>query len=153
MSLTGKITTELGIQTPAAKFFNLFAKQLHNIQNVTDTIHEGKVHHDDDWHDTETVKHWSYTVDGKVITCKEKIEVLDEANKSITFSFFEGDVEQHYKILKINLQVIDKENGPGAIAKWTVQYEKVNENVEPPYGYLNSLTNVTKDVDDHLLKA
>ncbi|KAJ1425397.1 START-like domain superfamily [Sesbania bispinosa] len=152
MALTGKVTTELGIYTSASKFFNLFAKQLHHVQNVTDRIHEGKMHHGDDWHDTETIKHWTYTIDGKVTTCKESIEVLDEENKSITFNLFEGDVEQHYKILKINLQVIDKENG-GAITKWTVEYEKVNESVEPPYGYLDYLTKVTKDVDDHLLKA
>lgn len=72
-------------------------------------------------------------------TCKENIEVLDKKNKSITFNLFEGDVEQHYKMLKINLQVIDKEDngGGGAIAKWTIKYEKINHNVEPPYGYLD----------------
>lgn len=72
-------------------------------------------------------------------TCKENIEVLDEKNKSITFNLFEGDVEQHYKMLKINLQAIDKEDngGGGAIAKWTIEYEKINHNVEPPYGYLD----------------
>ncbi|TKY73101.1 MLP protein 43 [Spatholobus suberectus] len=152
MALTGKITTELGIHTPAAKFFNLFAKQLHHVKNVTDRIHDGKVHHGDDWHSSESVKHWSYTIDGKVVTCKENIEVLDEENKSMTFNLFEGDVEQHYKILKVSLQVVDKEDG-GAIAKWTIEYEKINENVEPPHGYLDYLTKLTKDVNDHLLKA
>ncbi|KAF1889276.1 hypothetical protein Lal_00024599 [Lupinus albus] len=71
---------------------------------------------------------------GKVITCKEKIEFIDEEKKSITFDLFEGDVSQYYKILKINLHVIDK-NGGGAIAKWIVEYEKVDENVKPPNGY------------------
>lgn len=90
--------------------------------------------------------------DGKVTTCKENIEVLDEEKKSMTFNLFEGDVEQHYKIFKINLQVIDKDDG-GAIAKWSIEYEKVNENVEPPYGYLGYLTKLSKDTDDHILKA
>ena len=90
--------------------------------------------------------------DGKVSTCKENIEALDEQNRLITYNLFEGDVSQHYKILKLSLQVLDKDDG-GAIAKWTVEYEKINENVEPPYGYVEYLTKVTKDADGHLLNA
>ncbi|XP_061357320.1 MLP-like protein 43 [Gastrolobium bilobum] len=152
MALTGKITTEFGIKTPASKFFNLFSKQLHHVQNITDRIHGGKIHQGDDWHGPDSVKHWTYTIDGKVVTCKEKIEHLDEENKSMTFNLFEGDIAQQYKIFKLNVQVIDKSGG-GSTAKWTIEYEKINENVEPPYGYLDYLTKVTKDSDDHLLGA
>ncbi|XP_061357305.1 MLP-like protein 31 isoform X2 [Gastrolobium bilobum] len=125
MALTGKITTEFGIKTPAAKFFNLFSKQLHHVQNITDRIHGGKVIQGDDWHGPDSVKHWSYTI---------------------------GDIDQHYKIFKLNLQVIDKSGG-GSTVKWTIEYEKINDNVEPPYGYLDHLTKLTKDSDDHLLGA
>ncbi|OIW01981.1 hypothetical protein TanjilG_14012 [Lupinus angustifolius] len=152
MALNGKISTEVEINIPAQELFNLFAKKLHDLQHITDRIHEGKVHHGDDWHSGDSVKHWSYTIDDKVITSKEKIEFIDEEKKSITFDLFEGDVSQYYKILKINLQVIDKDDG-GAIAKWTVEYEKVDENVEPPNGYLEFLTKITKDSNHHLLNA
>ncbi len=46
----------------------------------------------------------------------------------------------------------DKDRG-GAIVKWTVEYEKIGENVEPPYGYLDFFTKLTKDADQNLLKA
>ncbi|KAK7273865.1 hypothetical protein RIF29_14929 [Crotalaria pallida] len=152
MALSGKVTIEIGIQTPATEFFNLFGKQLHDVQHVTDTVHEGKLHHGDDWHSPDSVKHWTYLIDGKVTTCKENIEALDEENKLITYNLFEGDVGQHYKTFKITLQVIDKEDG-GAIAKWTIEYAKNDENVEPPYGYWKYLNKVTKDSDLHLVSA
>ncbi|XP_027336046.1 MLP-like protein 28 [Abrus precatorius] len=151
MALTGKVSTELKIHSPAAKFFNIFVEQLHHIQNITETVHETKLH-EGEWHDVGSVKHWTYTVDGKVASCKESIEVIDAQNKSLTFNIYDGDVAKQYKILKAHLQVIDQGDG-SAVAKWTYEFEKVNEDIKPPYAYLEFVTKVTKDVDDHLIKA
>ncbi|KAE9605318.1 hypothetical protein Lal_00024953 [Lupinus albus] len=152
MGVSGKLNTEIGIKTQAEKFFSLFAKQLQHVQNISDRIHEAKVHEGHDWYHHDSVKEWTFTIDGKVTTCKEKIELIDLENKSITFDLFDGDINQHYKILKINLQVIDKDDN-GTIANCTLEYEKINESVEAPSGYLDYVTNVIKDVDHHLLIA
>ncbi|XP_027337091.1 MLP-like protein 43 [Abrus precatorius] len=151
MALTGKVSTELVIQTTAAKFFNLFMKQLHLVQNVAESVHEANVHQGD-WHSIGSVKNWTYTVDGKVTTCKENFEAIDARNKSLTFNLFAGDVGKLYKILKGHLQVVDKDDGT-AVAKWTYEYEKINENVPTPYAYLDFVAKVTKDVDAHLIKT
>ncbi|KAK7304542.1 hypothetical protein VNO77_42423 [Canavalia gladiata] len=152
MALSGKVSTELEIQATAAKFFNLFVERLHHFQNILDTIHETKLHEGDDWHDTRSVKHWTYTIDGKVTTCKEKIEVVDVEKKLITFKLFDGDVGKQYKVLKFHLQVNDKDGG-GSVVKWTYEYEKVNEDVAAPYSYLEFGAKATKDIDAHLLQA
>jgi uncharacterized membrane protein YkgB len=62
MVLLGKLTTELGIKSPAEKFYNLFASQLHDVHTLCDRVHHAKVHEGEDWHDTETVKHWTYVI-------------------------------------------------------------------------------------------
>ena len=90
--------------------------------------------------------------DGKVSTCKESIEAIDEQNKSITYNLFDGDISQHYKVFKLILQVIENTGG-GASVKWTIEYEKINEDVEPPYGYMEYLDKGTKEIAGHLLKA
>ena len=61
MALSGKLETEIEIQTTAAKFFNLFIKQLHELQNVSTEVHKAKVH-EGDWHSIGSVKHWTYTI-------------------------------------------------------------------------------------------
>ncbi len=65
---------------------------------------------------------------------------------------FDGDVSKQFKLLKVTLQVNDKDNG-GAVTKWGVEYEKINKYIAPPYGYLDFFNKLTEDVDAHLLKA
>jgi len=62
MSLAGNISTEIGVHAAAAKWFNLFAKQLHHIQNLTDRVHGTKLHRGEDFHHNESIKHWTYTI-------------------------------------------------------------------------------------------
>ncbi|CAL0328777.1 unnamed protein product [Lupinus luteus] len=152
MSLTGKITTEFGIVSPAAKFFHFFAKQIHHLQNITDQVHHGKVH-EGDWHTIGSVREWTYTIDGKVIQAKEKFEVVDEENKKIVLNVFDGDIGKHYKLFKISLQLNDDKDNGGSVVNWTVDYEKINKDIAPPYGYLSYLTKIAEDTDAHLLKA
>ncbi|TKY68508.1 MLP protein [Spatholobus suberectus] len=152
MSLVGKISTEIGVHATAAKWFNLFATQLHHVQNLTDRVHGTKLHHGDDWHHNESVKHWTYTIDGKVITCQESVESVDEQNKTINYKLFGGDIDHQFKAFKLIFQAIDKEHG-GAIVKWTIEYERIGEEVDPPYGYIEYVHKCTSDIDGHLLKA
>ncbi|MED6122086.1 hypothetical protein PIB30_036519 [Stylosanthes scabra] len=153
MALNGKLSTEIVIQAPAGKFFNLFLKNLHNVQNICERVHGTKLHEGEHWHSIGgSVKHWTYVVDGKVITCKEKLESIDEQNKTLNYSLFDGDIGKEYKVIKLTIQEID--NGNGSVsAKWTIEYEKINDAVEAPYGYMEYFDHLTKDIDAHLLKA
>ncbi|XP_054795902.1 MLP-like protein 43 [Prosopis cineraria] len=153
MALTGKVETEVEVHSPAAKFFNFFITQLHDLHNNTDVIHGAKLHQGD-WHSigSDSIKQWTYTVDGKVQTCKEHIEEIDHEKKSITFNLFDGDIGEQYKSLKEKLQVIDEGDGT-ALAKWTYEYEKLHEGIPSPEPYLDLITKVTTDVDARLTKA
>ncbi|CAL5196492.1 unnamed protein product [Lathyrus oleraceus] len=153
MVLFGKLITELGIKTPADKFFKLFASELHEVQNLCEKVHHTKLHEGDEWHDTDTVKHWTYVIDGEVHTCHESIEEVDEQNKKMTFKLFGGDIDKHHKVFKLTLQVIDKANDGTDVAKWTVEYEKISEDIEPPNGWMDYLSKCTRDIDAHLSKA
>ncbi|XP_025664370.1 MLP-like protein 31 [Arachis hypogaea] len=90
--------------------------------------------------------------DGKPIKLKEKIEAIDKENKSTTYNFFDGDISKNYKVFKVFVQVFEKSDG-GASVKFTIEYEKINENVEAPYGFLEFFEKSAKDIDSHLLKA
>ncbi|CAJ2657165.1 MLP-like protein 28 [Trifolium pratense] len=152
MVLAGKLITELGIKTTAEKFFKLFSSELHEVQNVCERVHETKLHRGDDWHDTDKVLHWTYVIDGKVHTCYEIIEEVDEQNKKSTFKLFGGDIDEDYKVFKLILEVIDKRDG-SATVKWTIEYEKSNEDIDPPNGWMDYLNKLTRDVDAHIVKG
>ncbi|RYR00075.1 hypothetical protein Ahy_B07g088131 isoform A [Arachis hypogaea] len=109
-------------------FFHILAKEFHNIQNICERVHEGNLHEGDDWHCTNSVKNWTCLVDGKVITFKEKIEGIHEEKKLIKYSIFDGDIGQNYKLFKSNVQVTET-NNESASVKWTIEYEKINEDL------------------------
>jgi hypothetical protein len=92
------------------------------------------------------------TIDGKVNTCHESVEEVDEQNKKITFKLFGGDIDEHYKVFNLIIEVIDNGDGSGA-AKWTVEYEKINEDIDPPNGWMDLLGKITREVDAHLVKG
>ncbi|CAJ1949569.1 unnamed protein product [Sphenostylis stenocarpa] len=153
MYLKGEVTTAIEIQTPAAKFFNFLLNQLHEIQNITERVHEIKdVQLQGFGHAIGSVRSWTFTLDGKVAVCKDRIEAIDEQKKAMTYKLFDGEVSQSFKMLRIFLQVTDREGGDvGAVVKWTYAYQKLNDKVPPPYAYLDFITKVTEDVDAHLL--
>jgi hypothetical protein len=62
VALGGRITSEIGVQGTATKWFNLFSKQLHDVQHIAEKVHGAKLHHGDDWHTTDSIKHWTYTI-------------------------------------------------------------------------------------------
>ncbi|XP_058728491.1 MLP-like protein 28 [Vicia villosa] len=153
MALSGKVETEIETQAPADKFYNIFRNKLHQIPNIsTEIVQEGKVH-EGDWENVGSVQQWEYTLEGKKQSAKEKIETIDDENKTITYSVFGGEVGESYKSLKVTIQVIDKEHG-GGIVKWSFDYEKLKEDITAasPDSFLDFAGKVTKDIDAHLVK-
>lgn len=61
MALSGKVEAEVEIQVPAAKFYNIFRKQLHHVPNISSDVHGAKVH-EGDWENVGSVKHWDFTI-------------------------------------------------------------------------------------------
>ncbi|AET02686.1 putative START-like domain-containing protein [Medicago truncatula] len=151
MVLVGKLITELGIKAPGEKFFKLFASELHEVQKVCERIHHAKLHEGEDWHHNDSVKHWTIVIDGEVHTCNEQVEEVDEENKKITFKLFGGDIE-NYKVFNVILEVIIKDNGSSAV-RWTIGYEKKNEDIDTPNGWMDYLSKCTRDIDGHLVKG
>ncbi|GAU30869.1 hypothetical protein TSUD_15550 [Trifolium subterraneum] len=152
MALSGKVESEVEIQAPAAKFYNFYRKQLEHLPNISTHVHGVRVH-EGDWETVGSIKHWEYTIDGKKLSAKAKIESIDDDNKVITYNVFHKEVSEDYKSFKGIIQVIEKENG-GGIVKWTFEYEKLKEDIigASPESYLNVAEKVVKEIDAHLLK-
>jgi hypothetical protein len=92
------------------------------------------------------------TSDGKVHTCLETIEEVDDQNKKIIYKLFgTDDIDTHYKQFKLILEVVDK--GSHGSVNWTIEFEKVNEDVDPPNGWMDYLSKSTRDIDGHLVKG
>ncbi|PNX90682.1 MLP-like protein 34-like [Trifolium pratense] len=132
----GKVQSEVEIQASAAQFYNFNRKQLEHLPNISTNINGAK----GDWQNVGSVKQWEFTI--------------DDENKAITYSVFDGEVSKNYKSLKAIIQVIDKEHGGGGIVKLTYEYEKQKEDITglSPQSILEFGIKVTKEIDVHLVK-
>ncbi|KAK9945406.1 hypothetical protein M0R45_010926 [Rubus argutus] len=142
------------IKASADKVFKVLSNQHHRIpEAASDNIHEVVVH-EGDWETSGSVKVWKYTIDGKIESFKEKVEI-DEANKLVSLTAVDGHVLEQYKSYKITIQVTptsDDTQEAAGLGKITVEYGKFNKNDAPPHKYLRFVVNTVKDVDAHLLK-
>lgn len=93
---------------------------------------------------------WCDAADGKEKTCKQRIEAIDEEKKSVTFNVVGGDLLQLYKTFVITVHVDTK--GENNLVTWTIEYEKLNGDVEDPTTLMDLIITVTKDIETHHLK-
>lgn len=90
-------------------------------------------------------------IDGEQRVAKEIIEAIDEEKKSITFKVIEGDLMEIYKRFKVILHV--ETSGNTDLVTWTIEYEKMNEDIEEPFTSLQLLVNTAKDIDSHYCRV
>ncbi|XP_058184348.1 kirola-like isoform X1 [Rhododendron vialii] len=150
MGLSGKMVRDVEIKSDGDVFHEIFRYRPHhistmspgNIQNVD--LHEG------DWGTVGSVIFWNYTHDGKEKTAKEVIEAIDEEKKLVRFKVVEGDLLQLYKTFTLTVHVDTK--GENNLVTWTLEYEKLNGDVEDPTTLMDVCIVVTKDIETHHLK-
>ncbi|XP_030959599.1 MLP-like protein 28 [Quercus lobata] len=151
MSLFGKVEADVEIKAPAEKFHEIVSCRPHHISNVSPGVIQGCALHEGDWGNENSVINWDYVHDGKAKVAKEIIEAIDKENNSVTFKVIEGDLMEEYKNIKITIQATPK--GEGSLVHWTIEYEKLHENIVEPNTLLQLALDLSKDLDAHLVQA
>nr|GMD24837.1 kirola-like [Ipomoea batatas] len=85
--------------------------------------------------------------DGKTKTAEEVIEAIDEKEKLVKFKVIGGEILEDYKSFIITCEV--HTDGDNHLVTWTIEYEKVKEEIPEPLSYLDFLLDITKDMEDH----
>ncbi|KAK6157595.1 hypothetical protein DH2020_011843 [Rehmannia glutinosa] len=115
---------------------------------MSDHVHNCDLH-EGEWGTVGSIISWNYTHDGKVRVTKEIIEAIDEEKKLVTFKVIEGDLTELYKNFKFIVHV--DTSGEDNLVTWTLEYEKLNEDVPDPHTLMDYLLKVTKDIETHHL--
>ncbi|XP_019160091.1 PREDICTED: kirola-like [Ipomoea nil] len=102
------------------------------------------------WGTVGSVIIWKFSHDGKTKIAKEVIEAIDDEKKLVKFRVIGGDLMESHKSFIITCHV--DSNGDDNFVTWTIEYEKLKEEIPEPLTYLEFLLNMTKDMDDHHAK-
>ncbi|KAF8404880.1 hypothetical protein HHK36_009775 [Tetracentron sinense] len=156
MAYAGKLGFQMDLKASADKFYGSIRDNTTLFPKIfPDKFKSIQVLEGDGW-SVGTVRFWTYALDnitesqGNLIdlVAKEKIEAADEANKSATFSIFEGDLSNFYKNIIVKLYVTPKSEGSSV--NWCMDFEKVSKEVPDPNLYQDFVINIFKDLDAYL---
>lgn len=149
MAQISKISEQLQLKCSGEKFYELFKNKMEcftqmfpkNIQLYKVVEGNGFAH-------------------GSVVDCKYDLGVpqkakqklhMDDSNKTIILEFIEGDLLRDFEKLQVKGQITDGGTNGNSSVKWSVEFVKANEDVAPPYNYLQFAHEVTKGIEAHYL--
>ena len=81
---------------------------------------------------------------------KAKVDDVDEQNKSITYEAVEGDILSHYNFFRAKFQASPNGESGSATVKWTIEFEKADENIPTPEAYLDFVSKLSLGLDAYL---
>ncbi|KAI3900301.1 hypothetical protein MKW92_010681 [Papaver armeniacum] len=82
------------------------------------------------------------------------ITAVDHKNMSLTYTVFDGHLTDDYPSFA-NILVItptQRNGNNNCLVKWSVEYEKANEDIPDPTYFMKMLEDFTKELDTNLLK-
>ncbi|KAG8382756.1 hypothetical protein BUALT_Bualt05G0110400 [Buddleja alternifolia] len=150
MELNGKLVSTTSIKSDGDVFYKLI-KEPHLISNICpDTIQSVDLL-SGHWGAVGSVVVWTCVLDGEKMVAKEMIESIDENMKSITYKVLDGDLLKMYKTFKFIINV-DK-NGEDNLVTWTLEYEKMTEDVPDPCRLMDASVDGEKNVSKEFIQS
>lgn len=150
MGLRGKLVGQIEIKSDGDVFHEIFRHRPHHISDMSPEKIQGVDLHDGEWGTAGSVVYWNFTHEGKRKGAKCIVEGIDEGKKSVTFNVVEGDIAESYKVFKSSVHV--DTNGENNTVTWTIEYEKMKEDVPDPLSYLEFALHLVRDIEAYHLK-
>ncbi|KAI4320291.1 hypothetical protein MLD38_033787 [Melastoma candidum] len=140
MSQVSRVSVHVDLTCPADKFYGMFRKNIGQLVQISPLP---------TFPSLEPRLPFSYALGhflGTPLTVKARHDTND-ATKTITFTALEGDLLKVFKSFKVKLQV---ERG---VAKWSLEFEKINPSMPNPTEYVDFLNKVSKGLNAQLGRA
>ncbi|KAM7484265.1 hypothetical protein LguiA_000274 [Lonicera macranthoides] len=152
MGSIGKLEVEIEVKSEAGKLWDgikdsttLFPKAFPDLFNTIQLL-EG------DGKSVGSVRLVKLAEGSHVVSSSvEKIEVVDEGNKTAEYSVTGVDIIKYYKSFKAKINVIPKVNG--SLVKWSCEYEKASEEIPDPTIVKDFAANIFQRLDAFILNA
>ncbi|KAE8690804.1 MLP423-like protein [Hibiscus syriacus] len=149
MACNGKLEVEVELKSPAEKVWDtlmnsttIFPQALpHDYKSIQVLEGDGK--------SPGTIRLFTYKEGCSLVkVSKEKIELVDEAEKIYVYSIFEGDLMKYYKSVVAKIVVVPK--GQSSLIKWSCEFEKVSEDIPDPNTLKEFAVKNFLEIDEYL---
>ncbi|KAI3882770.1 hypothetical protein MKX03_015980 [Papaver bracteatum] len=158
MAANRKIEVEVKVKCFAENFYSMMTRDAlklpryapQNIHNVQILSGEGEIR-------LGSVSVWDYVLDNKPsgVRTKTKTTAMDHQNMSVTFTVLDGYLSDDYTSFSNTLTITtptQRDGNYNCLVKWSVQFQKANENVADPTYFMKMHEDFTKEMDANFLK-
>ncbi|KAI3904201.1 hypothetical protein MKX01_030694 [Papaver californicum] len=157
MAQIHKLDVEYKAKCSAEKLYAMLTRDAPRIPKYApQTIHDVQVLPGDGEVRLGSLFVWDYVLDDKpsTVMTKVKITAVDHNSMSLTYTVFEGHLTDDYTSFANILAITptDRNGNNNCLVKWSVQYEKANEDVPDPTSFMKMLVDFTKELDTNLDK-
>ncbi|KAL4278339.1 hypothetical protein GQ457_03G010400 [Hibiscus cannabinus] len=118
-----KMEVDVEIKASPEQFHDMFANKPHHVHNTCYDKIQGCELHEGEW--------------GKWAPLSTGVMCMMERPRRQR-RVVEGDLMEEYKSFVITIQVSPKSEGSGSVVHWTLEYEKLHEEIDHPETLLDS---------------
>ncbi|XP_012460638.1 kirola [Gossypium raimondii] len=152
MAQIKRMECQLEIKSSADKFFDAYKTKAQLMPKMANqVVRDVKLVEGSGWDSEGSVRQWYFVAAGKLETCKEMMEKVNDKDRTIVYKLVEGEIMKAFKSWNSILNVMPM--GEGSLVKWTMEFEKQNDDVPDPVKYGEFLTTWAKNVDTYLLNV
>ncbi|RZC92811.1 hypothetical protein C5167_028065 [Papaver somniferum] len=157
MSQIHKLEVEYKAKCPAEKLYTMLTRDAPKLPNyASQTINKCQVLPGDGEVRLGSIFVWDYVQGDKpsAVITKVKITAVDHKNMSLTYTVFEGHLTDDYPSFANILAITptQRNGNNNFLVKWSVEYEKANEDIPDPTYFMKMLEDFTKELNTNLLK-
>ncbi|KAF5179295.1 Mlp-like protein [Thalictrum thalictroides] len=147
---SNKLDIATQVKCPPHKFYEMIKYTLHHLPLVFPETYKTSEILEGDGESVGTVRLWKYVLPGttEVLSCKEKVELIDDENMWVVLNIFEGDLAIHYQSFLVKIHVIPQNEG--CSVKWSVEYGKCSEGISDPHHYLDLFAMINDKLAAHI---
>ncbi|XP_022998715.1 major latex protein 15-like isoform X2 [Cucurbita maxima] len=155
MSRTDSIWVKVPLKSSPEKYYGFFRNHMGDLVNLFPQYYSSIQLVEGANFSPDCIIQFKYSLGGRSLSANVKIKTVDDAKKLLAYNIIEGDVLKHYKVFEVRMEVVNggtSKGGGGSFAKWSVVFEKANENVAAPEDYLEWFVKICKGVDAYFSK-
>ncbi|XP_023523661.1 MLP-like protein 34 [Cucurbita pepo subsp. pepo] len=155
MSQTDSIWAKFPVKSPPDKFYGFYRNHVGDLIDLFPQYFSSIQFVEGEKYSPDSVIRFNYRFGSQLLSANIKIKAVDDVKKSLVYKVIEGDILKHYKVFELRIEAVNggiSKGGGGSFAKWSIVFEKANENVGAPQGYLEWFVEVSKGVDAYLSK-
>ncbi|XP_048328035.1 MLP-like protein 34 isoform X1 [Ziziphus jujuba] len=150
MAQIAKIEVQAEIKSSTEKLYGFFKNQMGRlVQMFPQNFKSCEILGGGNALTSGTIMSWKYDLGSGPMSVKLKVEDADEENKSISFVVLDGDLLKLYNTFKPKIHIFKDSNGNAQI-KWSIEFDKANQNAPSPSSYLDLAIKVSKGLDAYL---